>query len=35
MRCPPISSEEARRTLAQGVPGCPPCRPDAAPGVLE
>ncbi|WP_251059313.1 MULTISPECIES: DUF6233 domain-containing protein [unclassified Streptomyces] len=26
---------EVRRALAEGVPACPHCRPDAALGVLE
>ncbi|MEU3407689.1 DUF6233 domain-containing protein [Streptomyces sp. NPDC006670] len=34
-RCSPLSTEEARRALAEGVPGCPQCRPHVALGVLE
>ncbi|MFI6007180.1 DUF6233 domain-containing protein [Streptomyces sp. NPDC051366] len=34
-RCSPLSSEEARRALAEGVPACPHCRPNAARGMLE
>ncbi|MFD9341987.1 DUF6233 domain-containing protein [Streptomyces sp. NPDC060049] len=34
-RCSPLSTEEAHRALAEGVPGCPQCRPDVALGVLE
>ncbi|MCX4633491.1 DUF6233 domain-containing protein [Streptomyces sp. NBC_01443] len=34
-RCTALSTDEARRTLAEGVPACPHCRPDVALGVLE
>ncbi|MFE6844480.1 DUF6233 domain-containing protein [Streptomyces sp. NPDC057686] len=30
LRCSPVSSGEARRALAEGVPTCPHCRPEAA-----
>ncbi|MFJ3205669.1 DUF6233 domain-containing protein [Streptomyces sp. NPDC086989] len=28
-----MTLDEARRALAEGVPGCPHCRPDAALGI--
>ncbi|MGW0391074.1 DUF6233 domain-containing protein [Streptomyces sp. NPDC003042] len=34
-RCAALSTEEAYRALAEGVPGCPPCQPDVALGVPE
>ncbi|MFD9337543.1 DUF6233 domain-containing protein [Streptomyces sp. NPDC060028] len=34
-RCSALSTEEARRALAEGVPGCPQCRPHVTLGVLE
>ncbi|WP_392895732.1 DUF6233 domain-containing protein [Streptomyces sp. LN699] len=34
-RCSPIDVEQARRALAEGVPGCPHCRPHIALGVLD
>ncbi|MET9959880.1 DUF6233 domain-containing protein [Streptomyces sp. NPDC006326] len=34
-RCSPLSGEEARRALTEGVPACPHCRPDAALGMPE
>ncbi|KPI34146.1 hypothetical protein OV450_6057 [Actinobacteria bacterium OV450] len=32
-RCTAMTMDEARRALAQGVPPCPHCRPDAALGM--
>ncbi|MFF5706609.1 DUF6233 domain-containing protein [Streptomyces sp. NPDC012794] len=34
-RCKPATTDCARRALAEGVHGCPACRPDTALGVLE
>ncbi|WP_030304025.1 DUF6233 domain-containing protein [Streptomyces katrae] len=34
-RCTAMSMEEVRRALAEGVPACPHCRPDAVLGMLE
>ncbi|MFG2753947.1 DUF6233 domain-containing protein [Streptomyces xanthophaeus] len=34
-RCGPVSAEEARRALAEGVQACPHCQPDVVLGVLE
>ncbi|MFF1496625.1 DUF6233 domain-containing protein [Streptomyces sp. NPDC058304] len=32
-RCTAMSMERARRALAEGIPACPHCRPDAALGM--
>ncbi|WP_406187387.1 DUF6233 domain-containing protein [Streptomyces sp. NBC_01006] len=32
-RCTGMSTDEARRALAEGVQACPHCRPDAALGI--
>ncbi|MCX4633386.1 DUF6233 domain-containing protein [Streptomyces sp. NBC_01443] len=34
-RCTAMTVEEARRALAEEVPACPHCRPDAALGMLD
>ncbi|MGW0395638.1 DUF6233 domain-containing protein [Streptomyces sp. NPDC003042] len=34
-RCAVLNTEEARRALAEGVPGCIHCRPDVVLGMLE
>ncbi|MFF5808289.1 DUF6233 domain-containing protein [Streptomyces sp. NPDC012746] len=34
-RCQGISEGEARRALADSVPGCPHCRPEVALGMLD
>ncbi|MFE3629396.1 DUF6233 domain-containing protein [Streptomyces goshikiensis] len=34
-RCAPVSAEQARRALTDGVPECPHCRPDTVLGVLD
>ncbi|WP_327280941.1 DUF6233 domain-containing protein [Streptomyces sp. NBC_01205] len=34
-RCTAISTDEARRALAEHVPACPYCRPDTALGMPE
>ncbi|MER6781203.1 MULTISPECIES: DUF6233 domain-containing protein [unclassified Streptomyces] len=34
-RCTPISTDQARRALAEGIPACPHCRPETALGMQE